>query len=127
MFSVAVASSARNVTVWARYSLPIRFLSCVSATETSSAAAVSSVRVSVKVTWSSTAVNDSWSAAMVTAGSGSVGVTGPASPASPASPAAFTARSSKVWATPLVSIVTVNESSFASSGALFGIGVQSSG
>ena len=66
MPSFAVASPARNVTVWARSSLPIRSPSCVSATATSSAAAGSSVRVSVKVTRSSRAVNASWSAAMVT-------------------------------------------------------------
>ena len=52
-----------------------------------------------------------------------VGVTGPAVAASPP-PEAFTARSSKVWASSLVSPVTMNESSFASSGPLSAIAVQ---
>ena len=52
-----------------------------------------------------------------------VGVTGPAMAASP-SPAAFTARSSKVWASSLVSPVTMNPPSFAPPSALSAIAVQ---
>ena len=55
-----------------------------------------------------------------------VGVTGPACAAAP-SPEAFAARSSKVWATSLVSPVTVNPASLASPGALVAIRVQVAG
>ena len=66
--SAAVDSPDSNVTLCMSTSLARNSWSWVSNTAAVSAAAVLSVRVSVKVTSSSSAVNAVWSAAMVTRG-----------------------------------------------------------